>query len=168
MNIDRWGQKQEYQGKTAVYDVDYLDFTNGQSDASVISELTIKGQNDQNQGQYTWTVTFDVKFGDALAQGVRNFWDNKLSPSKTLTGSTVVEFDPRTTFNDRNTVLNNEFIYQGLVSVLDDLREKFFSELEPIDALTLPELNQARITGDQEAMNENLVDKIVDKIMKRK
>jgi hypothetical protein len=168
MNIDRYGQKKEYQGKTAVYDVDYMDFTNGQSDASVISELTIIGEMDQENGRFTWKASFDIKFGDALAKGIRNFWDNKLSPSKTLTGSTTVEFDPRTTFNDNNTILNNEFIYQGLVSVLDDLRGKFFTEIEPIDALTLPELSQSRITGDQEAVNEQLVDRIVDKIMKRK
>ncbi len=163
MNINRRGDKVDYQGKTAVYDVDYMDFSEGQSDASVISELTIKGKKQGDS--YVWDISFEVKFGDALAKGIRNYYNSKLSPSKTITASSSALIPQNQSFNDVNTVLDSRLIYQALVEALTDLREKFFNELEPVDALTLPELNQARISGE---MNESLVNRIVDKIMKRK
>lgn len=163
MNLNRRGDKEDYQGKTAVYDVDYLDFTNGQSDASVISELTIEGRLQDDM--YIWKASLDVKFGDALASGIRNYYNAKLNPSKTIVADSYVGIAPGETFSDSHTVLDSRLIYQGLVQALSELREKFFNELEPVDALTLPELNQLRISGE---INEALVDKIVNKIMKRK
>lgn len=167
MNLNFAGNKQEYKGKTDVYDVDYLDFTEGQSDASVISELTIEGLKANDT--YEWNVSFEVKFGDALSEGIRGYWNNKLTPSKTIRARNVVEIGPRETYDDKYTALDSRLVYQGLVEALTDLREQFFTELQPVDALTLPELSQARIdAGTGAGLNESLVDRIVDKIMKRK
>lgn len=170
VNIDTYGRKQEYKGKTAVYNVDYLDFSNSRSDASVLSELTIEGNMSADQTAFTWKVTFDIKFGDALAEGIRGYYSD-LKPSRTITGTTTVEVDPNEQFGESYTIMDSRSIYEGLRQVLYDLREQFFNELNPVEALTLPELNQERIsTGSkmQDAMNESMVDRIMDKIMKRK
>lgn len=169
VNVDRAGRKQEYQGKTAVYDVDYLDFSNSQSDASVISELTIKGKRDGDQ--FNWEVSFEIKFGDALAEGIRGYYNPKIKPSRTLTASASAQIAPGEEFSNKHTVLNSRLVYQALEQALDDLKGQFFTDLQPVDALTLPELNQARLSSGYEgdiALRESLVDKIVDKIMKRK
>jgi hypothetical protein len=168
LNVHQYGGKTEYKGKTDVYDVDYMDFNPGESGAAVFSELTIDGALDTISNMYHWKATFIVKFGDALNDELKRKYHSELNVDKTLVSEKVVTLPNGIGFNENTTVLDSRFVYQGLVELLVDLREKFNTELDPISALGMAAVPQSRLGGSEEEVNENILDKIMNKIMKQK
>lgn len=167
INISDFGDKKKYMGKTDVYDLDKLGYTDADEAASSFSELTIEGTLDRGYGTYTWTIKFDVKFGETLME-LGNRWNHPLNEHRTLTVTKEIELGNNADFNDNYTVLDSRVIYQALIAGLTDLRQKFFTELDPFDALSMPQLSQSRIDAPDEELRESIVDRIMDKILKQK
>jgi hypothetical protein len=167
VNITDYGQKTKHKGKTDVYNLDKGDFFSESEEAtSSFSELTIEGKLDYTNHTYEWNVIFDIKFGEALME-VSKSWDHDLLPVKTLKAETTIDIGNQT-FNENYTVLDSRVIMQGLIEVLSDLRQQFEIELDPFEAISLPNLPQSRIDAPNEELRESMVDKIMNKIMKQK
>ena len=167
VNISDFGQKTKHRGKTDVYNLDKGDyFSESEEAASSFSELTINGHLDYTNHTYTWDVSFEIKFGESLMEVSRS-WGQQLVPVKTLTGQTTVDIGNQT-FDDRYTVLDSRYIMQGLIQVLTDLRDKFNTELDPFEAISLPNLSQSRIDAPDEELRESIVDRIMKRILTQK
>jgi hypothetical protein len=168
VNIDDFGRKTKHKGKTDVYNLDKGDyFSESEEAASSFSELTIIGTLDQNNRTYTWDISFEIKFGESLMEVSRS-WGQELLPVKTLTSQAIVEIGNNANFTDNYTVLDSRYIAQGLVQALSDLRGKFFTELDPFEAISLPNLPQSRIDAPDEELRESVVDRIMNRIFKEK
>jgi hypothetical protein len=158
-NINKYGQETQYSGTTPFYGFDSLNFTEKNLQVVVKSSFVIKGKI-TSENTYRFKITFQISFGDkANALLKKEAGIRELKLNRTL----VVERDinlegTNTNFNDSYTVLDNPLIHQSLQDGLNEMREKFFKELKPVQAIAMAQVRTGRLA--------EMVDKITKQIMK--
>ena len=141
LNIYQWGNKVNYMGKTPGYGLNRLGLNPDDDAISVKSDLSIRGHRDEVSHIFVWKVTFTIKFGDRLDVDFGNN-TRKLGEVKQLEVEERVDYDPNERFSDEHTIMDSRAVYQGLLSALEQLKEKFFKEIKPLQALGMPNIRQ--------------------------
>ena len=156
LNIYQWGNKVNYMGKTPGYGLNRLGLNPDDDAISVKSDLSIRGHRDEVSHIFVWKVTFTIKFGDRLDVDFGNN-TRKLGEVKQLEVEQRVDYDPSERFSDEHTIMDSRAIYQGLLSALEQLKEKFFKEIKPLQALGMPNIRQTDLS---ESIALNVIKKI--------
>lgn len=157
--------QQNYAGKTDAYKLDKFGFDEDNLDVTVRMDLSIKGQ--LLDDQYLWVITFKTKFGRKLKE--ERWLRNGLEIDKNEVIRKVAQIEPGTTFDDKNTVMDNLSIKTALIEALDELKNKIMTEYKPVEMLKKATVKQSDITKKpiQNDVNEevtSIVKKVIDKI----
>ncbi len=112
-----------YMGKTPVQKKDARDYFEENLDATVRLDVKIEGE--LMGDSYLWNARLKTVVGKKLEteQGLRGgYLDDKLIQS-----SETVQLEPGIEFTQKNTVMNNNDIVNGLINVLNDLKSQIES-----------------------------------------
>jgi hypothetical protein len=112
-----------YQGKTPVQGKDTRDYFEENLDATIRLDLKIEGELMDNS--YLWNTQLKTVVGRKLENesGLKGgYLDDKLIQS-----SETVQLEPGIEFTQKNTVMNNNDIVNGLINVLNDLKSQIES-----------------------------------------
>ena len=112
-----------YQGKTPVQGKDTRDYFEENLDATIRLDVKIQGELMDNS--YLWNVQLKTVVGRKLENetGLKGgYLDDKLIQS-----SETVQLEPGIEFTQKNTVMNNNDIVNGLINVLNDLKSQIES-----------------------------------------
>ena len=112
-----------YQGKTPVQGKDTRDYFEENLDATIRLDLKIEGELMDNS--YLWNAQLKTVVGRKLENegGLKGgYLDDKLIQS-----SETVQLEPGIEFTQKNTVMNNNDIVNGLINVLNDLKSQIES-----------------------------------------
>jgi hypothetical protein len=139
-----------YVGKTPGYMLDAFGFDEDNLDVTVRMDLIIRGV--KSDGAFLWTIVLRTKFGRKLQEDYR--LGGGLDLDKDIRIAKRAEFDPNTTFNDENTILDNLSIKSALIEALDELRDTIM-KMKPIEALKLANIKQFDITK-RPSVNEDV------------
>jgi hypothetical protein len=154
-NYRRWAETKKndtsYLGQTESYMLDRFGFDPENLDVTVRSDFSIRGKNDLNNKTYTWTVVLDTKFGRKLKEDP-SISGRKLTPDINLvvTKTAPYELEEGEVFNEERTVLDKFEIKQALIEALTDLGDKIMTEIKPIQALKLANVQNYDITKKKE------------------
>lgn len=134
-NYQNWAETKKndkkYLGKTPKYKLEAYGFDPSNLDVTVRADLSIKGRLMGNE--FRWEIIFSTKFGRKLKEESRI--KGGLSLDKDLVVRKIVPIDSSESFDDSRTVLHNDEIRFALEEGLKELREKLFSEMDPIEVL---------------------------------
>jgi hypothetical protein len=133
----------EYRGKTPKYMLDKFGLEEGSLDVTVRADLIIKGELVDNN--FVWVVNYITKFGTKLKESVRNLkLDKDLQVIKQIPvgeylSKLVDPSEERTKLepgdNRIYTLFNVPEVIAGLEDGLVEIRERLFTELDPVENL---------------------------------
>ena len=115
--------EKKFQGKTPVQGKDVRDYFEENLDATIRLDLKIEGELMDNS--YLWNAQLKTVVGRKLENesGLKGgYLDDKLIQS-----SETVQLEPGIEFTQKNTVMNNNDIVNGLINVLNDLKSQIES-----------------------------------------
>jgi len=142
------GNESKWLGKTEKYKLDAFGYKEGNLDVTVRADLNIKGE--VNGNNFVWVISYITKFGKKLKdeRRIKNGLelDNELQvikqvPIGDLLSRLVDPSQEKEKLPKDNpekkfyTLFNVPEVIDGLRSGLVELREKFFTELDPVQVL---------------------------------
>lgn len=164
-NYRKWDETKKnqktYAGKTDVYKLEKFGFDPDNLDVTVRSDLKIYGQF--TGGEYSWTVTLEVKFGKKLKDEYSISGRLQRLDDKIITIQKRAEIEDDKEFTDSYTVLHDISIVSALVEALTELKDKIMKDMKPIDMLPLATAKKEKI--DESDVNQ-LTMKIIDQLKK--
>jgi hypothetical protein len=152
-----------YFGKTPKYKLEAFGFDQGNLDVTVRADLSIKGR--LIGFEYRWEVIFSTKFGRKLKEESRI--KNGLSLDKDLVVRKVIPVSTEEEFNAQHTVLHNDSIRLGLEEALEELRDKFFNELDPIEVLERANIRSYDVGNIQESKYKKTLRRIINEPLRK-
>jgi hypothetical protein len=137
----------QYVGKTEAYMLDRFGFDPDNLDVTVRSDFSIKGENDAQNKVYKWTITLTTKFGRKLKEESA-IAGRKLNPDINIViqKEAQYELEENEVFNEMRTVLDKLEIKQALIEALSELADKIMTEIKPVQALKLANVQNYDIT----------------------
>ena len=154
-----------YFGKTQKYLLDAFGYEEKNINATVRTDLSLKGDLDMENKTYTWEVKVTVKFGKKLEDEPRI--KGGLQEEKVLSSTKQVNFEldePYTKFSNEYTVLDNPSIKSGLIEVIYDIKNQI-TQLPVTWMLNTATRSRLQLS---ESTTDNTVNRILKEIKKRK
>jgi hypothetical protein len=152
----------KYFGKTPKYKLEAYGFDPSNLDVTVRADLNIKGRLMGNE--FRWEIVFSTKFGRKLKEESRI--KDGLSLDKDLVVRKVVPIDSSEDFDDSRTVLHDDEIRFALEEGLKELKEKLFSEMDPIEVLERANIRAYDVGNVQESKFKTLFKEALIKSIK--
>jgi hypothetical protein len=115
--------EKKFQGKTPVQGKDVRDYFEENLDATIRLDLKIEGELMDNS--YLWNAQLKTVVGRKL-ENERELKGGYLD-DKLIQSSETVQLEPGIEFTQKNTVMNNNDIVNGLINVLNDLKSQIES-----------------------------------------
>jgi hypothetical protein len=155
-----------YQRKSS-YKLDIQGYEELNMDVSLKMVFELIGEKIGDAG-YVWTIKMVNKFGrkkpedQFITDGLKTI---ELLPGGVLDGKAIistktVQLDPNITFNNKETILHNEKVVQGLIDTIEDFKNKVES-IQTNDMIKLANVRRS----DIERVNENKINKIIRSII---
>lgn len=151
--LKTWDEKtknrKEYFGKTEKYKLEKHGLDPDNLDVTVRTDLSIFGKNFGTN--YRWTIKFETKFGRKLQE--ERYMASALKTDKSVTLTKEIDLKEDVEFTDDFTVLDYAPIREGLFELLVELKNKFFSEMKPIETLKLANIRAFDVTKEVTQQN---------------
>lgn len=150
--------QQDYEGKTDVFGLNKRGKTESNLDVSLRMDFEIIGEKIGGDS-FSWTINMKNKFGRKrpdeyrIANGLKpiTLKDGGYLDEGLITVSTTVQLDPNKTFDERNTIISDVAVSEGLRQVIYDFKQEI-RNINPKSALKYATINRS----DVERVNESI------------
>lgn len=150
-----------YEGKTDIFQLDRRGFSELDLDVSMKMEFEIIGA--KNGNEFVWTINMKNKFGRKRPDEyrIKTTVNGKLTPitlkdggyldEGLITKTKTVSLDPNKNFDDKNTIMSDYAISEGLREVIHDFKQEI-EGISPKSALKYANVKRS----DVEKVNESV------------
>jgi hypothetical protein len=151
----------KYEGKTDIFQLDRRGFSELNLDVSLKMEFTISGVKSSDT-EFVWSITMKNKFGRKRPDEYR-IPNGKLQPITLQDGGYLdeglisvtksVSLDPEKEFNDKQTIMSDYAVSEGLREALHDFKAKI-EGISPKSALKYANVKRSDIEKVNETVNQ--------------
>lgn len=154
-----------YYHRVGNYNVNVFGLREGNWDVAMMMEFEFKGERIGDT--FIWTIGIQNKFGRKRPDEykVSKFTSIKLSEDSLLDNKVVVsesvQLPPNATFNESNTIMDNEAVVSGLFKVINDFKEKIIS-IDPMSMLEVATIQRSDIERIDESIDKMIKQSILE------